>query len=188
MGTKYKAEQYDKIYIEVDKYWKHYSESPYLPIYEVAIKHLKTLNVLELGCGTGQFAEMLFDKFKNINYYGVDFSEQAIKMAKMFAPEFTFEVMDIEKPHVFDKIYYDTVILLEVLEHISDIKVLNNIKKGSHIIASVPNYDSENHLRFFKTIEEVEKRYYNHIKFDTIKWAKCNEDVRNWIVFSGTIK
>lgn len=188
MEKKYSPEQYDQIYIEADKYWKHYTESPYFALYKEVLKLIKDINILELGCGTGQFAEMIFDSFKNINYTGLDFSKQAIKMAQMFAQQYKFKVVDIEKQGILNGYNYDVAILLEVLEHLNDKAVLNNLRKGSKIIASVPNYDSQNHVRFFESIDEVKARYINHITIKTIKWVKPVTETRNWILFSGIIK
>lgn len=72
--------------------------------------------VLDLGCGLGFIA----DKIKGAEYLGVDFSEFAIEhcRAKVRNPHASFEVADLrtwKPPHKFD-----TVLLLEVLEHVAN--------------------------------------------------------------------
>ena len=100
-NKKYKEGGYNKMY------HKSYKESQYYPIWDYTIKYIskkfernKWLLIQELGCGTGQFAEMLmtkysegyllpgeieydksFNSYKYWGYRGYDISDIAIKMA-----------------------------------------------------------------------------------------------------------
>jgi 2-polyprenyl-3-methyl-5-hydroxy-6-metoxy-1,4-benzoquinol methylase len=114
----------------------------------------KDLKILDLGCGPGQFARMLFDMGLK-NYRGIDFSAEAIRLAKKTGGNFVCD--DILKCDYGD---YDIVVCLETLEHIpGDLAVIRRIKKGKKIIFSVPDYESPTHVRVFKELEEVRERY-----------------------------
>ena len=63
--------------------------------------------ILDLGCGNGRLFEFLKDK--NVDYFGVDFSEKLIEIAKKRFPEAKFQVADaLNLPfseNTFDKVY-----------------------------------------------------------------------------------
>lgn len=83
--------------------------------YGLVARYIKG-TVLDLGCGLGFIA----DQIKGAEYLGVDFSEFAIEHCRKRTrnPHAQFEVADLrtwEPPKQFD-----TVLLLEVLEHVED--------------------------------------------------------------------
>jgi len=64
---------------------------------------------------------------------------------------------------------YDIAICLEVLEHIYDDKsVIRNIKQGTKIIFSVPNFSGSGHVRWFRTEISLKNRYYKLINIKKI--------------------
>jgi len=71
--------------------------------------------ILDLGCGNGRLFEFLKDK--NVDYFGVDFSEKLIEIAKKRFPAAKFQVADaLNLPfleNTFDKVYS-----IAVLHHI----------------------------------------------------------------------
>lgn len=71
--------------------------------------------ILDLGCGNGRFFE--FFQEKKIDYFGVDFSEKLIKIAKKKYPQAKFQVADaFNLP--FPSHYFDKVYSLSVFHHI----------------------------------------------------------------------
>lgn len=71
--------------------------------------------VLDLGCGNGR----LYDLFQEINvdYYGVDFSEKMIKIAKSRYPQANFQVA--EAFHLpFPNNFFDKIFSIAVFHHI----------------------------------------------------------------------
>lgn len=120
-----------------------------------------TKGVFDVGCGPGQTAQMCVGR--SIPYvHGVDFSPVAIELAKKRNPTIAsvFAVGDILSPAIYASDDYDTIICLEVLEHIDrDTEVVSLWPKGTHCIISVPSYDSVGHVRVFKTEESVMQRY-----------------------------
>jgi 2-polyprenyl-3-methyl-5-hydroxy-6-metoxy-1,4-benzoquinol methylase len=64
---------------------------------------------------------------------------------------------------------YNTVVVLEVLEHIeNDLLLLERIRKGSTVIFSIPNFNSESHMRWFDSTSDILKRYENFLAFESI--------------------
>ena len=188
MGRYRKPEYYDKIF-RLEKYNCHYSDSVYYHanMWQKVISYISYPDViLEIGCGTGQFAEMLLDKGKYGAYFGIDFSPVAVKKSiKRLGGGGGFGIWDarIKIPiGWFDS--YNTAICLQTLEHIdNDILVLENIKSGTKFIGSVPMGNDPAHVRVFKTPESITKRYGKLIDIEEI----IEFDIKKF-VFKGIIK
>lgn len=148
-------------------YAKHYQKSPYFDVWKKAISLMKDIQnpkILEIGCGGGQFANMLLDQGFH-QYKGFDFSDGAIKLAKETNPNEheKFFVDDAYTSSIYQE-SYNIVITFEVLEHLKeDINVLNKIKKDVHVFFSVPNFDSASHVRYFQNKMEIIRRYHELI-------------------------
>jgi SAM-dependent methyltransferase len=164
---------YDAVYKDSVRTAKTYPDdvekSVYYPLWSKAIDRLVeggSRNVYDLGCGVGHFEELAnrSKKFKVVR--AVDFSAVAIEMAKKRNPGMTdtFYVADLMDKSVYDFTDYDTVTMFEVLEHIDDMFVIDNIPKGKKIIFSVPSYDCESHVRYFALIGDVLERYSKAVK------------------------
>lgn len=161
-------EYMDKEYIEWKPYSEHYSKQTkyILNIFMTALKSIKQqkepVKIIEIGCGSGLFANMLFDNGYS-DYVGIDFSPEAIRLAKKA------NIQHTEKFICCDAFEYlsnysgkdNTVfVIFEVLEHINrDIELLNMLPSKSRIIFSVPNFKSFNHIRVFNDLQEIKERY-----------------------------
>lgn len=102
----------------------------------------KTSNdVLDLGCGSGDFTQILSQHFKNVT--GTDASQNMISIAKKRFPKIKFFVQDLEKPFATaDDKSYDLVTCKLVLMFINDIdnvatETYRIIKNGGKLILSV---------------------------------------------------
>ena len=164
---------YDMVYNKYD----HYSlsvdalHSRYIWLYKRILNKLtKHDNVLEMGCGTGHFAELMLNEGYNYTL-GFDFSEVGIGMCRKRCPYGNF-LVDSVYEFPFDAFEYDTVVSLEVMEHIEkDIEVLQKIPMGKRILFSVPGYDDQAHVRFFANAEEIEERFskiFTEFRVETI--------------------
>lgn len=116
------------------------------------------MRVLDIGCGRGEM--VIFCAKKGASAIGIDYSEQAIKLAKLaqskqpkkLKEKIEFQLMDA-KILKFQDSYFDIVILTDVVEHLypEELKmVFKDIKrvlvnKGIVIIHTAPN-------RFFNNI------------------------------------
>jgi len=144
------------------EYFKEPEDSIYYPVWSKIIDWIrKDAIVADFGCGPGQFAKLAFKK--NINYVlGVDFSDEAIEMAQELNPEHknVFIVGNLYNKDIFCKANFDTAIFSEVLEHIEDdLGVLSSIKRGTHIIITLPSFASEGHVRYFVEENAILDRY-----------------------------
>lgn len=184
MGQEYGAGFYNQTYSQGGwngAYRKHYSQIEYFNSWKIAIDLIKKTDInqpkiLDIGCGPGQFAHMLFDHGYE-NYIGFDFSQQAINMAKSRLPSQgeRFFCDDIFLTPLFE-LDIDIYTCFEVLEHINqDLEVLQRMKKGKYVIASVPNFDSRGHVRYFDKIQDVCNRYESHININHISCVSMGQ-------------
>lgn len=160
-------EYMDKRFAEWQEYAWHYSKlSPFiLQMFQTAMDWIgtqeKELPIYEIGCGSGQFANMLFDN-GYLNYTGIDFSRQAIELAKRANPEYANQFICED---VFCSLSKNTgekglFVLFEVLEHMKkDEELLDMLPAGSKVIFSVPDFKSFNHIRTFDSLEAIQNRY-----------------------------
>lgn len=153
----YKNGGYNKMYA------KHYKQSPYINVWKKAIDIISEVDhpkFIEIGCGVGQFANLLFDSGFD-HYKGIDFSDEAIRMAKITNSNNSekFSIDNAYSSAIYNE-EYNVVIIFEVLEHLKEDKeVLRKIKKGAHVLFSVPNFNSASHVRYFENENDVFYRY-----------------------------
>lgn len=150
----------------------------YFPLYRRALTELRRRGgrkILEVGCGTGGFAHYVMEK-SSLEYRGFDFSTVAVEHAtkRTKRPE-KFYVGDGKKSESYVG-EYDTIVCTEVLEHIEmDREVIANWRTGALCACSVPNFDSDTHVRFFQNEAEVETRYGDLIHIERIVRIKKPE-------------
>jgi 2-polyprenyl-3-methyl-5-hydroxy-6-metoxy-1,4-benzoquinol methylase len=144
---------------------------------------LENKRILDIGCGNG-FYTIEFAKVADF-VIGIDINKQSIDQAISLSKEqkisnVVFKCSDIEKLKLNEK--FDIVIMIEVLEHLPDIKnILKKIgywlKDGGNLVLFVPNklYPFETHgMRFFG-------RNINYLgSFPFLSWAP--ENVRKFFV------
>ncbi len=184
-------EWYDEVYMDSKEYREDYKASIYFPVWKRIIDMIIDANshsVLEIGCGSGQLARAVFDKIRNIEYLGFDFSEQATILAKKLCPEAKFETADIFNTNLLKDHQYDLVLCTEVLEHIDfDLEVIQKVRKGTMLIATVPDFDSHSHVRFFENTAEVYTRYAQFFNNMQIEPISLNDEAMLFL-FSGERK
>ena len=165
------AKSYDAIYRGSRKYRLPYRESPYYPLWAASLKYISG-KVIELGCGTGQFAQMFKDNL-DLSYTGVDFSKEAIRQAQSRNPSMKFIRDDVFSVKISS---FDTIIAFEVLEHLGDdLKLLKYLERKHKIVFSVPDYLSKNHYRCFRTQDEIYS-YYQSLDIHTIEEFKLTRN------------
>lgn len=165
MGRELPSSYYDGLFRENLAYHVHYKDSHYYVAWTQVLRFLtkiKPTNILEIGCGTGQFAEYLRDEGFT-DYEGFDFSKEAIDIAKSRV-EMNFYVGNALNSELYEK-DFGAIVCLEVLEHIEkDLQILSNIREGTHIVFSVPNFDAPSHVRWFISPRQIKKRYFTHVQ------------------------
>lgn len=150
-GSEVASDWYDGVYKHSAVYRQPFYESPYYSTWIVVADRLHRYgarHVLDVGCWGFQ------------QYTGLDFSPQAIEMARAIVPEYTFLVADARSPDAYHDIDYDTVVCTELLEHVEDdFGVLSCFAPGSRCLCTVPNFPYTSHVRHFKAASDVEARY-----------------------------
>lgn len=102
--------------------------------------------LLEIGTGQGNFKKYLEKKVKT--YVSLDIDEKVIERASQRDPSGIYEVADISSPEILKlkhKYKFDSVICVNVLEHVPDHKAgLNNMMEllspGGHLLLFVPSF------------------------------------------------
>lgn len=170
MGEYKDKEYYDSIYSLSEKYKCNYKESPYLELWKECLYHIPLLrNILEVGCGTGQFYDMLTKEHRINDYIGFDFSKVAISMHT--SPNaYVGDARNGSNYPSDDK--YDFIICKEVLEHLADdVAVIRKWKKGTEVLITVPCFDDPSHVRWFENEEKIRERFetvYYCLKIDEV--------------------
>lgn len=173
MSAERSSEYYDDIYSRYpEKYECEYKDSEYFNLWsKVAALIPRGIPIVELGCGTGQFAQMLIDL--GVTYQrGFDFSHYAIDLARKRGIG-NFQRIDL----IANKVEGDIFLALEILEHCKDYKLIENLGLGKEIIFTVPDFNDASHVRYFHSVNDVVSRYTNVIKFEHIqkfeRWFIC---------------
>lgn len=129
-----------------------YVTKGYYPLYNEVLKMIEQSGpprrVLEIGCGVGDLGKMIIDR--GHPYRGFDFSPVAVDCSRKLCRRGEFNVGDAYDPAAYLPHDYDTAVALEVLEHLDDLRIIENLPAGVRLIASVPDYDDVAHLRLYQ--------------------------------------
>ncbi len=174
MGEEKEVKYYDDVFSTSEAYRKNYL---YLDFFLILVRIRQWVliteecPIIDIGCGSGQLAHYFRDQGL-INYTGIDFSEEALKVARSFSNQKFIQhdisnglqsiISDVKKDESQNIIFIAT----EVLEHINeDIKLIEELPSGSHFMFSVPAFDDDGHVRFFPNSKDVVTRYQNKLEF-----------------------
>lgn len=114
--------------------------------------------IIDIGCGVGMFAELCNSTGHNYEV-GYDFSHVAIHEAMKRVPGTKFENKDFNSDSL-PKHSGCAVLFLEVLEHLeNDLQLLKRMAPGNDIFITVPNFESESHVRSFENLHDALNRY-----------------------------
>lgn len=182
------AEWYDRV-LPGSRALAPVESSSALPVYEAAADMVPAvLPVVDVGCGTGRFAELLHRRGVT-RYMGFDFAPAVVAEAARYCRHdgFSFEVADVRDwqhgPNLPDECCY---VLLEVLEHLDDDRdALARIPGGLPVVFSVPSFWSESHVRRFAQPRDVFDRYGDLLDFTGWKSVAFPMLGRRIHVFSG---
>lgn len=176
------SDYYDQVYSVSARYRGPPEKSGHYRLWmDVAQRVNPESRVLEVGCGTGQLAEMLHAKGL-VAYRGFDFSDVAVELARSRVPTFRFDKLDARDQDAYAGYDYDLALTVEVLEHLDDdLSVLRGLPSGMKVIFTVPNFSSASHVRFFRRVEAVHA-YYGPV------FSRLEVDVfKTWFIGSGTV-
>lgn len=150
-------------------------ESPWLDTYERVARMIDPHEeVVDLGCGTGRFVELLYRRDHYARVTGIDWSATALAEAQSYAkprheeavaPD--WQLCDLNEWCPDPLRAGNTVyVCSEVLEHLEDdLGLVRRIPPGHRLILTVPNFHSESHVRIFTGAGDVWERYSPLLNF-----------------------
>jgi len=158
---------------ETNSYSRHYSESSYVKLWNQVAKYISPEEtVCDIGCGPGQFMELMLDH--NVKTYtGIDISPVAIgKACSLLSKRTDAYKASLVCTNILNGFLMpdaDKYVLVEILEHLNQDKaLLAKIPKGKEVILSVPSYLGGSHVRKFDNVDQVRERYGAIVEPDEI--------------------
>lgn len=130
----------------MNKYIK-YNQNPSSLLMRAFNQHKPTspnFTLLDVGCNAGINISWVHNQYPQAEYYGIDILQDAVSQARQKCPYATILCDNIEDMIAVKNEYFDYILLLDVLQHLSDpLKVLKEMKKvlkpNGIIIATIPN-------------------------------------------------
>jgi len=110
------------------------------------LNSLKNPKILDLGCGEGQFYDILKLYKKDFSYIGVDISEKHVEKAERKGLNVT--IHDVSKKLPFESHTFDVIIASEIIEHLFDTDAFLKechrlLKKEGLLVLATPNIASK---------------------------------------------
>lgn len=144
-------------------------------------KEDSTINVLEIGCGCGATSAFIKGKYPNATTYGVEIVPKAADIASHIFDVICADIETLDFP--WEEDFFDYVIMGDVLEHLREPSIVlkklhKHIKKGGHIITSMPNV--KHYSVMIPLLVNDEFHYTDMGLLDTthLKMYTCTEIVR----------
>lgn len=155
-----------------DKWWQKDSKiyalyylNPFrFEYFDLHIKNWQGLKILDVGCGGGFTCEFL--AARNAQVFGIDQSQVCIEAAKKHA---AFSQLNIDYQHSFSKAlpypnnFFDTVICVDVLEHVADLKqtvteIYRVLKPGGLFCFDTVNRTLKSYFIMIWLLEDILKK------------------------------
>lgn len=134
---------------------RHYS----WPEFEDFLKYIpKNAKVLDIGCGNGRLYDFLKKQTAyNIQYTGIDFSEDLLNQAKKLHPEGKFIYMDMNSLKDLQEKNFDIIFFIASFHHLSSQKerlhvlseVKQKLKKDGKICMTNWNLFQKKYFKYF---------------------------------------
>ena len=103
------------------------------------LKRDKNTRVLNVGAGAGDLENLVLRKFDtNFDWFGIDISPKSVSGLKKEFPRANFKLGNISNIMYKDN-FFDSVILMEILEHIKPSVVLSAIKEVKRVLKNKGN-------------------------------------------------
>lgn len=130
----------------------------------------KLSSVLEIGCSTGLLPKFMNNRFNNVKYTGLDFSEKSLQLAEKNYTSGNFLKGDFLQLSLEQD--YDLILCLDVIDHVNDPdaflkKIIQKTKKFGFIRAYRGYFDKiDNHIMEYRSNEGI---YLNNLSIKKIQ-------------------
>jgi len=140
-------ENYDKLYIEQPDRWSHVDYFDfYIEYFLKKIYDDRPLKLLDMGCGLGRTIKWI-KRLKNIDITGIDFSQEALNLARRKNPEPEIKLLKMDMKHTpFKNQEFDVVLSVGTHEHLPEIDFSEPrrlIKDDHFFICILPDIDKD---------------------------------------------
>jgi len=172
MGELKPKSYYNRGYKTNPKYALDEDHAPWSQLWHWIAAHVGAEPIIDLGCGAGHFAALLARRGHPAGrYLGIDFSIEAIRLARRRVPSYRFIRGSLPKAaKKAQSMSGAVVVACEVLEHIhADRAVIKHLPAGTRMLGTLPRRDSASHVRFFPRMHLVLNRYKNLLDFQLVE-------------------
>lgn len=144
--------------------------------------------VLDIGCGSGDNANIISSRYSNLEIYGITYSHAEAEVAcKHMKKCWVFDIRSSFPPEL-NELTFDCLIFSHVLEHIENpgevlARFLNLLRSGGQVLIAVPNVLSwRMRLQFMKgnfkyepvgVLDETHLRFFTYFTADEYLLAKA---------------
>lgn len=146
-----------ELYVDMPDHWK---------IFLSFIKRIKPLTLLDVGCGCGAFAELLKIHHPLINYTGMDYAEEAIKLASREWEHAKFiqkNYTDLTKDDVKDFDVVSSCALHQILSNGDEaIKHFLSLEAKTLIFMKLDVTNKPSYYNVYKAYNEINTYEYFH--------------------------
>ena len=125
--------------------------------------NFNNVNVLEIGCGTGFYTQLLYDLGVK-RYTGIDITDTLFNTLKDRFPQYTFIQKDVTREKIEGS--FDLIIMIDVIEHIV------TESKFSFAMRNVMECFSEKGIFILAPIMQESKRLLFHVRSHSLKEIK----------------
>jgi 2-polyprenyl-3-methyl-5-hydroxy-6-metoxy-1,4-benzoquinol methylase len=139
--------------------------------------------VLEVGAGCGGMVVEFFNRFNPEKYVAYEFSDAAKKITQKVTDNELKNVSVIQDSFkdLNDFSEYDTIIALEIFEHIGwDLEFISKIPSGKWLFFSVPVKHAKDHVRAFIDHKSIVKRYGDMLDVKEVRSLCLHKDMYKW--------
>jgi 2-polyprenyl-3-methyl-5-hydroxy-6-metoxy-1,4-benzoquinol methylase len=127
---------------------RSYHEKNIIPLISDKLNNANFVNILEIGPGNGELAEILLER-SNIQYYAIDIDDAILKNINSKFPQISiFNCDTLEKIYrSFEHIKFDIILATDVWEHLPKselysytLTICNLLKNNGVMVIQVPNW------------------------------------------------
>ena len=164
-----------EIWDKIAPSWNNFRQRPQPELKDL---NWKSGKILDIGCGNCR--NLL--PFKNLDCYGIDFSSEMIKQAKIFTKKKNFKVKlkqsDMRKIP-FKANFFNFILALATLHHLKDPEIA--IKEISRVLKK----DGEAYITIWN---KLQPKFLLKKRETTIPWKQKDQTLNRYYNFIGFIK